>query len=53
VADTHGRILAAELGVLAFHRAFTRWADPASQQTFTDLAREALHELRAATAAFG
>ena len=43
--------LAAELGVRAFYGAFARWADPASQQTFTELAREALRELRAAAAA--
>jgi AcrR family transcriptional regulator len=45
--------LAAELGVRAFHRAFERWVDPASQQTLTELARQALGELRAATAALG
>jgi AcrR family transcriptional regulator len=43
--------LAAELGVRAFYLAFARWADPASQQTFTELARQELHELRAAAAA--
>lgn len=48
-ADPAAR-LAAELGVLAFYAAFARWVDPANQQTFTDLARQALHELRAATA---
>ena len=42
--------LAAELGIRAFYRAFDEWADPASQQTLTDLARHALDELRAATA---
>jgi AcrR family transcriptional regulator len=42
--------LAAELGIRAFDRAFARWADPASQQTLTDLARHALDELRTATA---
>ncbi len=41
--------LAAELGVRAFYRAFARWVDPAGQQTFTELARQALDELRAAT----
>jgi AcrR family transcriptional regulator len=45
--------IAAKLGVLAFHRAFTRWIDPTNQQTFTELARQALHELRAATATLG
>jgi len=42
--------LAAELGIRAFYRAFGQWADPASQQTLTDLARHALDELWAATA---
>jgi AcrR family transcriptional regulator len=42
--------LAAELGVIAFYRAFSRWSDPTNQQTFTELARQTLHELRAATA---
>ncbi|WP_405603072.1 hypothetical protein OG741_30005 [Streptomyces sp. NBC_01410] len=45
--------LAAELGVRAFYHAFDEWADPANQQTFTELARHALAELRAATAALG
>jgi AcrR family transcriptional regulator len=42
--------LAAELGVLAFHRAFDRWTDPTNQRTFAELTRQALDELRAATA---
>jgi hypothetical protein len=42
--------LAAELGVLAFYRAFDRWGDPTNQQTFTELARQTLQELRAAAA---
>jgi AcrR family transcriptional regulator len=45
--------LAAELGVRAFYRAFDRWADPASQQTLADLARQALGELRTAIATLG
>jgi AcrR family transcriptional regulator len=45
--------LAAELGMRAFDRAFSQWADPASRQTLTDLTRQALAELRAATAALG
>jgi AcrR family transcriptional regulator len=46
--------LAAELGVLAYHRAFELWVDPAaSQQTLPELARQSLDELRAATAALG
>jgi AcrR family transcriptional regulator len=45
--------LAAELGTRAFYRAFGQWADPASQQTLTELARHALDELRAAAATLG
>jgi hypothetical protein len=43
--------LAADLGVRAFYDAFGRWADPAGDQTLTDLTRQALGELRAALAA--
>jgi AcrR family transcriptional regulator len=43
--------LAAELGIRAFYHAFDQWADPAGQQTLTELARHTLDELRAATAA--
>jgi AcrR family transcriptional regulator len=42
--------LAAELGVRAFYRAFARWTDPTNQQTFTELARQTLHELHEAAA---
>jgi AcrR family transcriptional regulator len=42
--------LAAELGIRAYYRAFDQWADPTNQQTFTELTRHALDELRAATA---
>jgi AcrR family transcriptional regulator len=45
--------LAAELGVLAFYRAFARWGDPTNQQTFTELTRQTLHELRAAATTLG
>jgi AcrR family transcriptional regulator len=45
--------LAAELGIRAFDRAFGRWADPAGHQTLTELTRQALDELRAATATLG
>ncbi len=45
--------LAAELGLRAFDRAFARWADPASHQNLAELTRQALGELRAATAALG
>ena len=43
--------LAAELGVLAFRTAYARWADPANQQEFAELARQALHEPKTATTA--
>lgn len=45
--------IAAELGVRAFHSAFARWCRPAEERAFTDLAREELDALRAATAALG
>jgi AcrR family transcriptional regulator len=45
--------LAAELGMRAFDRAFSQWADPASRQKLPDLTRQALAELRAATATLG
>jgi AcrR family transcriptional regulator len=45
--------VAAELGIGAFYRAFVEWADPASQQTLTDLTRRTLDELRAAAATLG
>jgi AcrR family transcriptional regulator len=40
--------MAAAIGLLALGRAYSRWADPANQQAFTDLAREALAELATA-----
>ncbi|HEX3490254.1 MAG TPA: helix-turn-helix domain-containing protein [Streptosporangiaceae bacterium] len=45
--------LAAELGARAFYGAFTRWVEPAGQQTFTELARQELDELRTAAATLG
>jgi AcrR family transcriptional regulator len=45
--------LAAELGARAFYLAFDKWADLANQQSLTELARHALDDLRAATAALG
>ena len=45
--------LAAELGIGAYYRAFDQWADPASQQTLTELTRQALEQSRAATATLG
>ena len=45
--------LAAELGIGAYYRAFEQWADPAGRQTLTELARQALDQLRAAAATLG
>jgi hypothetical protein len=45
------RRLAAELGLLAFKRAFACWSDPANQQELSELARQSLHERHAASAA--
>jgi AcrR family transcriptional regulator len=45
--------LAAELGIGAYYRAFDQWADPAGQQTLTELTRRAFDQLRAAAAALG
>ncbi|MFD4190527.1 TetR/AcrR family transcriptional regulator [Amycolatopsis thermoflava] len=42
--------LAADLGVRAFTRAFDRWIEPANDQPFPELARQALDELRTAAA---
>ena len=42
--------LAAEIGVLALSRAYARWADPANEREFAELARDALAELQAAGA---
>jgi hypothetical protein len=41
------------VGSHAFHRAFERWVDPASKRTLSELAREAVDELRLAAAALG
>ncbi|HVT69829.1 MAG TPA: TetR family transcriptional regulator [Trebonia sp.] len=43
--------LAANLGVLAFHRAFDRWIEPSGRRPLTELAREELDHLRTAGAA--
>jgi AcrR family transcriptional regulator len=48
VPDPVARV-AAELGGLALDRAFTRWTVPANTLTYTDLARQTLQELHAAT----
>ena len=45
--------LAADLGARAFDRAFGRWIEPSSQQTFPELAQEELQALRTAAMALG
>jgi AcrR family transcriptional regulator len=45
--------LAAEFGGLALNIAFTRWIEPTGEQDFAALARQAVDELRATTAALG
>jgi hypothetical protein len=42
--------LAAEIGGLAFTTGFARWAEPANERSFGEVAREALSELVEATA---
>lgn len=42
--------LAAVIGLLALGHAYSRWIDPANEQQFAEIAREALAELRAAHA---
>ena len=43
--------VAADLGLLAFHTAYTRWVKGPSGASLTDLTREALDDLRSASAA--
>ncbi len=43
--------VAAQLGQLALHSTFVRWARPDNERKFTDLAQETLAELKTATAA--
>ena len=45
--------LAAEMGVLALSRAYQQWSEPTNRQEFSDLARHALDELRAASSFLG
>jgi AcrR family transcriptional regulator len=47
--------LAAQIGVMAFSTCYARWADPANQRPFSEIARATLHDLqaRAATLAAG
>jgi hypothetical protein len=42
--------VAADLGALAMKIAYDRWADPADGDNFGELARQALAEVRTATA---
>ena len=50
--DTTAR-LAAEVGVLAFSTAYARWAAPANQQPFTEIAHAALRDLQARATTLG
>lgn len=45
--------LAAEMGMVAFRTAHVRWTAPGNQKEIGELGREALDELRAATATLG
>ncbi len=45
--------LAAEIGGLAFSTGFARWVEAGSEREFTELVREALAELLAATSTLG
>jgi frataxin-like iron-binding protein CyaY len=45
--------LAAEIGGLAFSTGFARWVAPGNEREFTELVREALAELLAATTTLG
>ncbi|WP_328604806.1 TetR/AcrR family transcriptional regulator [Amycolatopsis sp. NBC_00345] len=45
--------LAAEFGGLALNIAFARWIEPTAEKDFAPLARQAVDELRATTAALG
>jgi hypothetical protein len=45
--------LAAQIGDLAMAMAYARWLDPAKKVGYSELAREALDELRHATPALG
>ena len=52
VGDVPAR-LAAEVGVLAFSTAYTRWAAPENSQPFAELAHAALRELQASATTLG
>jgi AcrR family transcriptional regulator len=44
--------LAALIGVLAFSTSYARWADPANQRPFSEIARATLHDIQACAPAF-
>ncbi len=46
-------VLAADIGLRAFVRAFDRWVEPSTRQTFAELAREELQALRTAAPQLG
>ena len=52
-ADDTTAHLAAEVGVLAFAIAYTRWAAPENQQPYVEIAREVLRDLQARASALG
>jgi hypothetical protein len=52
-ADDVAARLAAEVGVLAFSTAFTRWAAPEDRQPFTEIAYAALRDLQARATTLG
>jgi len=52
-ADDSTARLAAEVGVLAFSTAYSRWAAPENLQPFTEIAHAALRDLQARAAALG
>jgi NifB/MoaA-like Fe-S oxidoreductase len=52
-ADEATARLAAEVGVLAFSTAYTRWAAPDNLLSFAEIACAALHELQASAATLG
>jgi AcrR family transcriptional regulator len=52
-ADDVAARLAAEVGVLAFSTAYTRWAAPENRQPFAEIAHAALHDLQARATTLG
>jgi hypothetical protein len=45
--------LAAEVGALAFGTAYTRWAAPGNERSFTEIAHAALRDLQARASTLG